>query len=209
MATQDDRVIWQPKYGPEDATWYPERVIHDGYMTFEVGRLTFKRFDGRVVTAHGRELLTRGQVVGVLPYDPHRDEVVLVEQVRVGCAHTRRPWVLEIVAGTLDEGESLTTAARRELEEETGLHADSLKCMAHYRPSPGASTELVHVYLAHVDATQVQPFAGMEDESEDIRCHRFALKDAMRMVRDGVIDNAVSVIALQHLALAQCEEKGS
>lgn len=209
MTTQDDRVIWQPQYGPEDARWQTRRVVHDGYRTFEVGALTYKRFDGCEITSEPLELMTCGPVVGVLPYDPKRDEVVMIEQIRVGCVGSRMPWALEVVAGMVHDGESLTAAAHRELEEETHLRTDTLQCIAHYWPSPGLSNELVHVYLAHVDATQVQPFGGLDDESEDIRCHRFALKDVMRMVRDGVIDNAVSVIALQRFMLMQSEEKGN
>jgi len=90
-------------------------TVHDGF--FQVSRFTLRHalFAGGQSSTLVRERLERGNAVAVLPYDPWRDEVVLVEQFRVGALETGfGPWVIETVAGIIEPGERAEEVAHRE-----------------------------------------------------------------------------------------------
>ena len=156
-----------------------------------------------------REVFVRHDAVCVLPYDPQRDEVVLIEQFRVGAmGKAQTPWLIELVAGLIDKVEEPEEVARREGEEEAGLTFSSLWPITRYFPSPGGSTEFVHLYLGRCSTVGVGGLHGLEEEAEDIRVTVWAYEDALQAVRDGRISNAASIIALQWLALNRAEVRG-
>ena len=84
--------------------------------------LKHRTFSGEWSSVLSREIFERGGVAAVIPFDPIRDEVVLIEQFRPGpmAAGHSNPWTVEIVAGILEEGETPEALAHRETEEETG-----------------------------------------------------------------------------------------
>src|SRR5690606_21448739 len=156
-----------------------------------------------------RELFVRHNAVCVLPYDPLRDKVVLIEQFRVGAMHKcANPWLLELVAGLIDTDEEPEEVARREAQEEAGLQLPTLWPITRYFPSPGGSDELVHLYVGRCDSEGASGVHGLPEEGEDIKVHVMGFADAMQAVRDGRINNAASIIALQWLALNRDEVRG-
>ncbi|MEQ8695449.1 MAG: NUDIX domain-containing protein, partial [Bauldia litoralis] len=98
----------------EKTTPYKGRFQIDRY------RLRYHRFDGAWSEPVLREVFERGHAAAVLPYDPVRDEVVLIEQFRPGplAAGEASPWLIEIVAGIIDPGETPEEVVRREADEE-------------------------------------------------------------------------------------------
>lgn len=148
-----------------------------------------------------REMFERGHAVAVIPYDPIRDEVVLIEQIRVGAfGVTDNPWLIEVVAGIIEEGESASDVATRELLEETGLEAQSMKKIMSFLTSPGGTSENIDLYLARVDSRSGADIAGLEEEGEDIRVLRPTVTEAIEALDSGKIINGPTVIALQWLA---------
>ncbi len=149
-----------------------------------------------------RELFVRPDAVCVLPYDPHSDTVVLIEQFRVGALDkSPEPWLLETVAGLMDSNEPPHDVARREAREEADLELHELLPIMTYYPSPGGSDERVYLYVGRCSTVGAGGVFGLAEEGEDIRVHVWPLDDALQAVRDGRIDNAASIIALQWLAL--------
>ena len=147
-----------------------------------------------------RELFVRGNVVGVLPYDPATDEVVLIEQFRIGAMYQKPdPWLCEIIAGMIDTDETPEQVAVREAHEEAGLQLENLELISHYLASPGASTEEVFVYFAQTDLSQVGGIHGLADEGEDILVRRMSADAAIHMLGTCEVRNALSIIALQWL----------
>jgi len=131
-----------------------------------------------------------------------RDEVVLIEQIRIAAFDTSdTPWLLEMVAGMIEVGESDEEVARREADEEAGLAVGRVKRMLSYLASPGGTSERTAVLVGEVDATQASGIHGLVDENEDIRVHVVSREQAYQWVEEGTIDNAASVIALQWLQL--------
>ena len=138
----------------------------------------------------------------LLPYDPVRDEVVLIEQIRIAAYDTSKtPWLLELIAGMIEEGESVEDVARREAVEEAGLQVGRTKPVLSYLASPGGTSERLSVLVGEVDATTAEGIHGLVDENEDIRVHVVSREEAYQLVEEGIIDNAASVIALQWLQL--------
>ncbi|MCM2460760.1 NUDIX domain-containing protein [Pseudomonas sp. Z1-12] len=178
---------------------------------YKLDRLVLRHelFAGGMSREINRELFVRHDAVCVLPYDPQRDEVVLIEQFRVGAiGKTTNPWLVELVAGLIDKDEQPEEVAHREAQEEAGLVFAALWPMTQYFPSPGGSNEFVHLYLGRCDSTGAGGLHGLLEEAEDIRVKVWAYEDALQAVRDGRICNAASIIALQWLALNRDEVRG-
>jgi len=157
-----------------------------------------KCFNGNWSPVVKREIFERGHAVGVLPYDPKLKEFVLIEQVRIGAlATSSSPWLIEIIAGMVEEGETQEEVCHRETFEEAGIHLQKLTKALTYLSSPGGTTERLHIYVAQTDATTAEGIHGLETESEDIKVHRVAETKALEWLENGFIDNAAAVIALQ------------
>ncbi|PAA16135.1 NUDIX domain-containing protein [Pseudomonas fragi] len=182
---------------------------YQGFYKLDRVHLRHELFAGGMSREISREVFVRHDAVCVLPYDPQRDEVVLIEQFRVGAlGKTETPWLIELVAGLIDKAEVPEEVAHREGEEEAGLTFSSLWPITRYFPSPGGSTEFVHLYLGRCISEGVGGLHGLEEEAEDIRVTVWAYEDALQAVRDGRISNAASIIALQWLALNRAEVRG-
>ena len=112
------------------------------------------------------------------------------------------------MAGLIDKDEEPEAVARREAVEEAGLSLTSLWPISQYYPSPGGSDERVHLFIGCWDSEGAGGVHGLAEEGEDIRVHVWPLEDALDAVKDGRIDNAASIIALQWLALNRAEVRG-
>lgn len=182
---------------------------YQGFYRLDRVHLRHELFEGGMGREISRELFVRHDAVCVLPYDPLRDEVVLIEQFRVGAlGKVQNPWLVELVAGLIDKDEQPEEVAHREAEEEAGLTFSALWPMTRYFPSPGGSDELVYLYLGRCSSEGAGGLHGLEEESEDIRVRVWSFDDALQAVRDGQIANAATIIALQWLALNRDEVRG-
>ena len=181
-------------------------VAFQGY--FRVARYLFRHslYRGGQSVEVDREVFERGQAAAVLPYDPVRDEVVLIRQVRAGTfAAGRHPWCWEIVAGMIEKGETPQDVARREAIEEAAVEILDLVPLYSLVLSPGACSETCSIFVGRTDATGVGGIHGLESESEDILVQAMSFADALALLSRDEIDNSAAVIALQWLALHRDE----
>jgi len=177
-------------------------IVYDGYFKIEKYQLQHEKYSGGWSGAFEREIFERGSAVAVLPYDPVRDEVILIEQFRAGGIGTMEaPWMKEIVAGIIEPGESQPAVARREMQEEAGCEILRMEKIMQIYISPGGSTEQCGIYCAQVDSKGAGGIHGLADEFEDIRVQAVPLDTARQWLDDGEIQSAASVIALQWLLL--------
>ncbi|MEK6596357.1 MAG: NUDIX domain-containing protein, partial [Pseudomonadota bacterium] len=94
-------------------------ICFEGFFRLERYRLRHRLFNGDWSRPLVRELFERGHAAAILPYDPIRDEVILIEQFRVGAlAAPGGPWLLEIVAGVIEGNETTEEVVKRESMEE-------------------------------------------------------------------------------------------
>ena len=177
-------------------------TLYRGFFSLNLYRFRHRLFNGDMSPEIKREIFERGHAAVLLPYDPVRDEVVLIEQLRIAAVDTSSsPWLLEMVAGMIETGESVEDVCRREAQEEAGVTVGRCKPVLSYLASPGGTSERLSSMVGEVDATTAEGIHGLEEEHEDIRVHVVSREQAYRWVEEGAIDNAASVIALQWLAL--------
>ncbi|MSO53607.1 MAG: NUDIX domain-containing protein [Rhodospirillales bacterium] len=177
-----------------------------GHFQIDRYSLRHRLFEGGWSGAMTREVFERGHAVAALLYDPDRDRIVLIEQFRSGalaalasplCKGRFSPWLIEIVAGIIETGETPEDVVRREAREETGCTVLDVVRALHYLPSPGGSSESVHVFAAKVDARKAGGIHGMTHEHENIRVFTVSPDEAFQLLDEGRIHNAMTLIALQ------------
>ncbi len=192
--------------GRRDIEILDEAVVYDGHFKMIRYRLRHRLFDGGWSPELPREIFERGHAAAVLPYDPERDLVVLTEQFRVGALEDERgAWLIEPVAGVIDEGDAPEPTVRREAVEEAGLELRRLAFVCDYLVSPGGTSERVSLYVGEASAAGAGGVHGLPDEAEDIRVHVVPFDEAMRWLDQGRVRVASAVIALQWLALHRDE----
>lgn len=198
----NDSAVAPFRFGQQDVRISRRETVFQGFFRMDKLWLTHPRFAGDEMPIFTRELFIRGDATCVLPYDPGRDEVVLLEQFRAGVlGRDQSPWLLELVAGMNEAGETPEQVAHREGQEEADLQFLELEKICEYLVSPGGSTELIHLYCGHVSSENAGGVHGIEAEHEDIRVHVVALDEALAMISDGRINNAAAIIALQWLQI--------
>ena len=176
--------------------------LYKGFFEFLRFELRHTRFDGSLSEPLSRELLAQHHAVAVLPYDPVRDRIVLIEQFRIGALDAGTgPWLTEIIAGIIEPGEAAEDVVRRESMEEAGCTIGRIKRLYHYLPSPSSSDEQVTLYVAEVDSDGVGGLHGVPEEGEDIRVRVVDTAQAFELLDRGIINSAIPIIALQWLRL--------
>lgn len=159
-----------------------------------------ERFNGGTLNLT-REVFERGTAAAVLAYDPNEDSLVLVEQFRSGAMHTHNPWLVELIAGMIEPNENPSNVVAREAVEEAGCELSNITHMLDYLVSPGGTTESVSLFAATCDSTRVADVAGLEEEGEDIKVRVISRTEFMQQLHAGRINNAMTLIAAQWLAL--------
>jgi ADP-ribose pyrophosphatase len=197
------------RFNQKDVEVISRTAIHDGFFKVEVLELRHRLFEGGWSADLQREFISKDRAVGVLLFDPWRDELVLVRQFRVGLvSEDQDPWLLELVAGMAGKGESDSSVAKREAIEEADCEPDHLISICEYYNSPGCSNEKIGLYCGQVDAKDAGGVGGLAQEHEDIEIVVMGLNDAIEELNSGAINNAMTVIALQWLQLNKAEVIG-
>jgi|TARA_B100000809_G_scaffold77283_1_gene75135 ADP-ribose pyrophosphatase len=192
----------QSKFGIADTEVISRENCHSGFLQLDRLQLRHKLFAGGWSKVMDRELLVKGQAVGVLLFDPSREEVVLVRQFRVGMIDEKHsPWLLELVAGMVEEKEDLLEVARREAEEESNCSPENLIEICSYYNSPGTSNEKLSLFCGQVDAGNAGGVFGLSEEHEDIQVVVLPVNALFAAVDSGLINNAMTIIASQWLQL--------
>jgi ADP-ribose pyrophosphatase len=176
--------------------------VYRGFFSLSKFRVRHTLFAGGWSEPLTRELFHRGRCVAVAPYDPVTGQVILVEQFRIGALGDKPvPWLIEIVAGAVEPGESPEDVAHREALEEAGCRLDRLIRIGEFYTTPGGCSEKITVFCGLTDCRQAGGIFGLDEEDEDIRALVVSLDEALAWVDSGVIDSIIPVLALQWLAL--------
>lgn len=177
-------------------------VLFQKYFQLNEYSLSHELYRGGYSNLFTREMFERGAVVALLPYDPKCRKVVLIEQFRAGAmGDEKSPWLIECIAGVIEEGESETQVAIRESYEEAGCDIKQLHAISRYYVSPGCSTEICTLYCGIIDSTGIGGIHGLAEENEDIRVELVDAKIAYTWVCEARIKSSATIIALQWLQL--------
>lgn len=191
-------------FGAQDVRLLKEETVYSGYFSMRRVTLEHRLFAGGWSPPLVREIFERGDAVAVLPYHPPTDSLVLIEQFRPGALRgDDSPWMLELVAGVVEAGESDTDVAHRETMEETGCEVSELLPIATVLPSAGACTEQVRLFCGRVSSQEIGGLHGLESEGEDIRVHQVPRVEALALMAANRIPNGHTLIALQWLQINQ------
>jgi len=192
----------QLRFGSDAVRVLREDTVFRGHFAVREVSLQHRCFEGGWSDPLRREIFDRGDAVGVLPYHPASDSLVLIEQFRPGAMRAEEcPWMLELVAGVVEPGEDDSDVVHREAREEAACELDALEHIACFYPSAGACSEQVRLFCGRVTAAGVGGVHGVADEGEDILVHSVPRRDALRLLQEGRITNGHTLIALQWLAL--------
>ncbi len=179
-----------------------KETVYQGFFRLEKYRLKHELYGGGWSPEIVRELFRRGSCVAVLLYDPDTDKVVLIEQFRTGAIlKPEKAWLVEIVAGAIEEGETAEEVAYRESLEEAGCEIQQLMVINEFYTTPGGSSEWITLFCGKVDSRQVGGIHGLGHEDEDILVRAVEFDQVYRMLEKGEIDSAIPIIAIQWLAL--------
>jgi nudix-type nucleoside diphosphatase (YffH/AdpP family) len=189
------------RYAPETADFQitAARPPQGRFFRFESVDVTQRTFTGGQSGTLVREGFVGVDAAIVLPYDPRRDRVLLVEQARMGprLRHDPNPWMFEPVAGIVDARETPQTAAIRECKEEAALVITRLEEAGAFYVSPGASTDYFYTYVGLCDLPQTDPYlGGLHDEAEDLKLHPMAFDDALALADSGEIATGPALFLL-------------
>ena len=179
-------------------------TLFEKYFKLDEYRVSHELYGGGFSPVITREIFERGSVVAVLPYDPQRRSVVLIEQFRAGAvADAEGPWLIESVAGVTEPGESNEQVAMRECQEEAGCTPRELHRIGEYYVSPGGTSEYCSLFCGLVDSDGIGGIHGLDEEHEDILVMVVDAGQAFAWVREGRIRSSATIIALQWLELNQ------
>lgn len=182
-----------------DVAVHQYRRPYVGYFGMDEVELQHRQYDGSMGPVLHRNGLMQGAAVIVLPYDPVRDTVLLVEQFRapVFMIDDPNPWLWEPVAGMIDPGETPEQAAHREALEEAQITLKHLEGAGGAYSSSGSSTEYVYLYVGLADLTDTVEGAGVAAEGEDIRS-RILPYDAFMDQVDAHVFKDLPLLTLAH-----------
>ncbi len=185
-------------YGTADVAQVALARPYARYFSIEEHRLRHRRFDGGMSGVVARAVFVSGDAVTVLPFDPRRRLVLLIEQFRIGPVARRdpHPWQLEAVAGRCDVGETPEATARREAREEAAIELGRVARIAGYYTSPGIMAEHITAFVGEADLGDAGGVHGLAEEDEDIRVIVTPLSEALELVAIGEVGNAPLLLSL-------------
>ena len=184
-------------FGPDDVRVLADETAYQGYFRIRKVTLQYRAFDGGWVDPQVREIFERGDAVGVLPYDPQTDSLVLIEQFRPGAMRNEAsPWMLELIAGIVEPGEDDRDVVHREAMEEAGCEIDELEPIATVLPSAGACSEQVRLFCGRVSTAAVGGVRGLAEEGENILVHAVPVVEAFDLLERDLVPNGHTLISL-------------
>lgn len=176
-----------------------KRRIYNGFFKIDEVIVNHDCFDGRRFENVRREVIVKCDTVSILLYDPIRDELLFIRQLRVPLlerAERDSPWTIEIVAGTIDRDDTPEAVIIAEAREEAGIEISKLVPIYDYFPSTGGSPGKMHLYLGLCDLTDAGGFYGLEEESEDIEAFVISREEGFQLLAEGKLDNGFTLIAM-------------
>jgi len=175
-----------------------KKNLYSGFFSLNKYEFIHEKHNGEWTSAVEREVFSGAHVSTLLPYDPIKKEIILIQQFRAGVlSRYDENYLLEIVAGIIDEGENPEQTAIRECFEETGCEVKKIYPIQSYFPAPGSSESYYHVYLGEIQAFDGERIKGLEKENEDILVKSFKIDEVRQMLKEKKITNGLTLVALQ------------
>ncbi len=175
-----------------------KKNLYSGFFNVNKYQFIHKKHNGDWSGTVEREIFSGAHVSTLLPYDPIKKEIILIQQFRAGVlSRYDKDYLYEIVAGIIDKGEKPEETAMRECFEETGCEVKKILPIQTYFPAPGSSESYYHLYLGEINSFNGNRITGLESENEDILVKSYKVNDVRNMLKKKKIMNGLTLIALQ------------
>ena len=175
-----------------------KKNLYSGFFNLNKYEFVHEKHNGKWTNKVEREIFSGAQVSTLLPYDPIRKEIILIQQFRAGVlSRYNKDYLYEIVAGIIDEDEKPEETAARECFEETGCKVEKILPIQTYFPAPGSSESYYHLYLGEIKSFEGERIRGLESENEDILVKSYKINDVRNMLKGKKIKNGLTLVALQ------------
>lgn len=189
-----------PKKAPKKAIVESCRVLLDGFFHVEEVQVSFELRRGGMSQPVRRFNLKRKLAAALVLVNRARERVILVRQFRYGALEYGPGWLIEIIAGLIDEGETPQDAIRREAEEEAGYRIGHLEPITTIYTTPGLSSERIALFYGETaGAEPASRGGGLIAEGEDIEVLALSYDEAFAMVDRGEIVDGKTLIGLYWL----------
>jgi len=178
-----------------------KRYILDDFFKVEEAYLQFEQFNGEMSPLVRRLTVERGNSVAILVFNRSTQNLILISQFRYPTYQNNHGWMIEVIAGMVDPGETPEESARRELKEEIGANIESFEHIATFYPSPGGSSEQIYLYYSEVSGEQAKykKTGGLVASGEDIKVVELTLDEALAKIKTGEIMDAKTIIGIYWL----------
>lgn len=189
-------------FRPGDVEVLGMERAYTSFLAVQEWRLRHRRFFGDWTHEVRRSVVAWGDAVTLLPYDPARDRVLVIEQFRPAplARGDRNPWCIEVIAGRIDSDETAEATARREAREEAGLEIGRTAEIGGYYPTPGLACEHLTAYVGEAVLDRPGGLHGLAGEGEDIRTMVLDFDAAMAAVAEGAVNTGPALVSLLWLA---------
>jgi ADP-ribose pyrophosphatase len=174
----------------------------EGFLRVARYRVRHSLFAGGWSRPIMRERIERMRAAAAILYDPGSDQVVMVEQFRIGALEEGPgAWTLEPVGGVLGDGEDPEEVVRREAREEAGCEIGPLETIGTYHVNPATTADKVRLFCGCVTAPPEDGVYGLDSEDEETRVAVIAANQAIHGLFSGRLGTASAIIAIQWLAM--------
>ena len=184
-----------------------KKFIFDDFFKVEEANLQYELFNGEMSGPVRRLSLERGDSVAVLVFNLDTQKIILINQFRYPTYKNGHGWLTEVIAGMVDDGEAPEESVHRELLEETGLNIAVFEPICKFYPSPGGSSEIIHLYYAEVSGAKYNKFGGLSQHAEDIVSMEITLEEALTKIKAGEIVDAKTIIGILWLENRQLKRQ--
>lgn len=177
------------------------RRLLDDFFKVDEAELRYERFDGSMTPIIRRLNFERGDSVAAIMFDTTAQRLLLTSQFKYPTYEKGPGWITELVAGSVDHGESPEMAVTREIYEEMGYRVGRVEHVSTFYLSPGGSSERIALYYVEVSDHQHEgPGGGLVSEGEDIRIVSLTLDEARQKIATGEIVDAKTIVGILWLA---------
>ena len=174
-------------------------LLSDNWYLLNKVTFDYQKEDDSWIT-HKREVYDRGNGAAILLYNTSKKTVILTRQFRLPSYlnGNQTGMMIEVCAGLLDQ-DNPEQCIIRETEEETGYRISKVEKIMETYMSPGAVTEILHLFIGEYDESmKVSEGGGLEHEQENIEVMEMSYDEAYAMIASGKIKDAKTILLLQH-----------
>lgn len=196
MARKKSAPKTPPPSEPRAVIVQEKRRVFDGFFKIDRALVSYRDEFG-AAEAVPIEVFERGDSVGAMLHDPVRGVVILTEQFRYPTYEKGPGWMIEIVAGSIEEGETAEDCIRREMREEIGYEIDALEFISRFYVSPGGASERIFLFYCAVNETHLKDPAarGLAHQNERVSRIEMPEEEFFSAIETGVVQDAKSIVA--------------